>query len=254
MAQDQPASSMSECLLLSAGKDCATVWEAVLWKRSRFLKCWRERHIKLTDAGNRWELSAVDAATAQLTGVWELQKSSTDIQLLPKYGFKATMVLSGLALAAKTSAEVEALVELAAFVRGSCRRDSSGDSSVQGGSAQTQPSREPSPDARSVNEATTAEAQSSHQAKLDLSIERPSCENCSGESAKGRLIVHPTSGTEIGRWLCKRCFISAWSLASDGLGDGRFQSKPKWMALTPDGKLVNSSPPCSRRYTPVCSR
>jgi hypothetical protein len=80
---------------------------------------------------------------------------------------------------------------------------------------------------------------------------RPQCENCGIEPAKGRLIAHPVNDNEIGRWLCKGCFISAWLPMCQSADDGRLQGQPQWMSLTHSGALINSTPPRTQRYSQV---
>lgn len=225
------------------------VWEAVLWKRSRFLRSWRRRLMKLVDVGGGWHLSSWDVPNARITGVWELGKSMPYIAIAPKQGFSATMQLNDVMLATDSRIGEDAMEELATILNGSFMRRgyarSSNDISREVSLKRVQK------DCPRRNSHSRSDALNSDKQSIEIKFECPRCENCGEEEAKGRLIVQPVNANEIGRWLCKGCFISAWLPTCEGEADGRLQGWPQWMSLTGSGALINSTPPRTQRYSRV---
>lgn len=219
----------------SAGVPLTASWEAVLWKRSRFLRAWRRRLFKLVDMGDRWQLSSWDVPNAKCTGVWNFERSLPYIQIAPDQGFSAMMQLDGLSLAADSEIGANAMEELATIFNGRLMRPE-----------RCQEFRE-----ESEHPPTIPQTPSSEGKENVIEFERPQCDNCGSEAARGSLIAQPVNGKEIRRWLCKGCFISTWPQMCQGDCDGRFEGRPQWMALTDAGALINSTPPQMQRYSRV---
>eukprot|EP00931_Biecheleriopsis_adriatica_P078379 TRINITY_DN51845_c0_g1_i1.p1 TRINITY_DN51845_c0_g1~~TRINITY_DN51845_c0_g1_i1.p1 ORF type:complete len:397 (+),score=76.71 TRINITY_DN51845_c0_g1_i1:47-1192(+) len=223
------------------------VWEAVLWKRSAFLRKWRQRHIRLLNRGEFYELTTWDVWKGRVTGTWKLAKQLPYIEVSSNFGFMAVMELDGIALAALTDAGVAAMEDLAIIFNGRLMRQGVGcgkDLRVA-----TRP-------VRSMSDSTTADEDCSISRFSDKELETdllsfcsPPCDDCC-KGAVGRLIIHPKGCEEMGRWLCASCFSAAWMPAC--IDDGRLQKQPQWMALTPKQTLVDATPPAHRRYSRVC--
>jgi hypothetical protein len=216
----------------------AVAWEAVLWKRSRFVRCWRRRVLRLMDVGDGWQLSSLDVPNARITGVWSFNKSLSYIHIAPEQGFLAMMRLSGLVLAADSQVGADAMEELATIFNGSfmryghCRSSSASNSDAS-----------TSVQSRSRNSSADS---------VDLvKFESPRCDKCGEQEAKGRLVIKPVHGNEIGQWLCKHCFIATWLPTCEGEADGRLQERPQWLAFTSSGALVDCTPPRTQRYSHV---
>jgi hypothetical protein len=227
---------------LSGGTLPAAVWEAVLWKRSRFLQSWRCRLLKLEDVGgDSWQLSSWDIPNARITGVWKLSRSLPYIEIAPKHGFLATMQLNDLVLGADSRIGADAMEELATILNGNFMRHGQCHSlkAVHGNSL------------RRNGHSKVVSCDSVRQS-CEIKFESPQCENCGIEAAKGRLIAQPVNANEIGRWLCKGCFVAEWLPTCGGEAIGRLQGWPQWMSLTGSGTLVDSTPPRTQRYSRVC--
>jgi len=232
----------------SGGIPQTSMWQAVLWKRSRFLQRWRRRLLKLVDVRGSWQLSSWDVPKSRCTGVWNLNSSLPYIEVAPKQGFLATMQLNDLMLATDSRQGADAMEELATILDGHLMRHGNF-LSLNGAnrvSSETLQNYCTPGNSHSDTDSFNSECQS-----CVMKFECPQCENCGTEPAKGRLIAQPVNGNEIGRWLCKGCFISAWLPACEGAADGRLQGLPQWMSLTHSGTLINSTPPRSQRYLRV---
>eukprot|EP00440_Ansanella_granifera_P018691 gb/GFBE01020306.1/.p1 GENE.gb/GFBE01020306.1/~~gb/GFBE01020306.1/.p1 ORF type:complete len:386 (+),score=68.84 gb/GFBE01020306.1/:1-1158(+) len=217
----------------------APAWQAVLWKQSRFLRRWRQRHFTLQEAGEHWQLDSWDVATASLTGSWKLDRCMPYLDVSPKHGFAAAMwLLGGPLLAADSQTGAEAIEELATIFNGRfMRRNISCSTGTES------------------EVASSAASESGESSELEIKISTPQCENCGMEEAKGRLVAKLSGCDSLtGRWLCKGCFLSSWMETCQGAEDGRLQARPQWMALSASGDLVDSTPPDVQRYSPLHRR
>jgi hypothetical protein len=100
----------------------AAEWEAVLWKRSRFLRCWHRRLFRLIGVEDGWQLSSCDVVNARVTGTWKLDRCLPYIPIVPKHGFSATMELNDVVLATDTRDGADAMEELATILNGCLMR------------------------------------------------------------------------------------------------------------------------------------
>jgi len=247
----------------SGGIPQISMWQAVLWKRSRFLQSWRRRLLKLVDMRGSWQLSSWDVPKNRCTGVWNLNRNLPYIEVAPKQGFLAMMQLSDLVLATDSRLGADAMEELASILDGHLARHGNFLSlnATNRGLSETMQKHGPPGNANSDTDSFNSDCPGNAHSDTDsinsdcqscvMKFERPQCENCGQEPAKGRLIARPVNDNEIGRWLCKGCFISTWLPTCEGASDGRLQGLPQWMSLTHSGSLINSTPPRTQRYLRV---
>lgn len=124
--RDDEVMSFSSSLALREAASSAVrpAWEAILWKRSRHLRVWRRRHVRLYDAGGHWQLSSYDHR-GRITGRWELERCMPYIELAPRSRFAAAMELAGVVLASDSAEGAEVMEELAVILNGRLMRRSS---------------------------------------------------------------------------------------------------------------------------------
>ncbi|CAE8641995.1 unnamed protein product [Polarella glacialis] len=102
--------------------DSPAAWSAVLWKQSQILGVWRPRAMRLNKAEDGWLLTSWELTTNRCTGSWKLPYSMPYIELAPKHGFAAAIVVAGVPLGASTRRGTAALNELCVLLNGAFMR------------------------------------------------------------------------------------------------------------------------------------
>mmetsp|Transcript_129358 Transcript_129358/g.322490 ORF Transcript_129358/g.322490 Transcript_129358/m.322490 type:complete len:466 (+) Transcript_129358:55-1452(+) len=289
--QETPLSEVpSDGLLTSSSSSLsAPAWEAVSWKKSKYLGIWRQRKLRLTKAGAGWQLTSSLLDAEQVTGTWELSHDSCSTEFGSGHGFMTVLNLQDLQLAADTAAGCAELQELVAIL-GRCSaeaspccssgtmalspacsprsRSSSADFSCPSSASTCSPddvvllTSAASLSMPALPEQTTSSGRSALEkrnplnsdapASSSLSPPRPCCEACSGKPAAGKVVGSLVGGSEIAQWICRDCFVSSWTtIVAD---DGRWGERPRWLLLTQAGNLKDATPPDLRRYGRVASR
>lgn len=228
----------------------SAAWEAVVWKRSRHLRVWRKRYLRLVKVCNGWQLTSWKLSTGTCTGTWHFDVSIPYIDVGPGFGFPAALKVEGaLLLGANTKDEIAALEALCVILNGALMRCSSASvvSPLYDSDCQRPPTAAHSmkPEAFKASRASTDSVREGGRA----SPLRPRCEACALQPAGGQLVTSGGDGSiEMLRWLCGSCSsaeragtASKEAGGADGSKLGRaYRCKPKkeWLALLENGALV----------------
>lgn len=267
----QVVTRVSSCIsedaepLRSHELDCEQVeegplWEAVLWKRSRYLGIWRQRNLRLDQcaASDCWRLTSREPGTGAVTDSWDVSKEeAVSADLEPQAGFADAFLLNDVALAAESDGDARALRELRELVGHKTKADVRESSLGSSGSTSLPSSGCPTPRSSRCTTAQCSpqmEPLPGEDCVPDLTLDEgpPICQCCCTEKAKGQVIGTPHASRAVAQWLCKDCFVTSWTqIASD---DGRWKVLPRWLLLLEDRSLRDATPPQMRRYGRVCRR